>query len=403
MSGYRVLGIDPRQSRRLIQHWAVFILALALGSIFVPGAAAANVTVTDLGPGYGAGVALGLDGRGLIAWLDSNVSDTDTLTITHCSTVACTSHTSVHFSVIAGIQDPAIAIGSDGRGIIAYTDGAKLKTVHCNNSQCTSLSHTTHQSSDAHQVYPPLSIAIDGAGLAMISYLDPEEGAHKLARCTNLACTSVKVKTIAPAGETFFSVSSAVTTGADGAPLVAFQQVAAEGYVLKVFRCRGTQCLGGSTSLLASSVDVEHGVDIATGADGLGLVVYAASTDEFKTIWKVAHCSNASCSAATKSSLDSVSPAMHGDPSIAMRAGGGKLPVIAYGHSAGPQIRLAYCTNTACTLSLKLPLYVSSSLDELSQDAALTLDTDDRPLFVFRVREPEFRVRVGHCNVKTCL
>jgi hypothetical protein len=375
----------------------------------VPGAAAANITVTELGPGYGIGVAVGIDGLGLAASLDVDPDDPDTLKITHCSNVACTSHTSVHFSVHAEFQDPAIAIGSDGRAIIAYIGDGKLKTVHCNNTPCTSLSHTSHAGIAGQELYPPVSLAIDGSGLAVMSYIEVQQGMHRLARCVNVACTSVTVKTIAPIGEPLYAASNAVTTGVDGGPLVVFEQFfkGPEADVVKVFRCVGWQCNRSTTSLLTSSSRMDDSVNIATGADGLGLIVYSVLTPEDKTTWKVAHCSNASCSATITSTLESFSPGTSfGRPSIAMRTLGGKLPVIVYGHSAGPQLRIAYCTNTNCSLSLKFPLYVSSDFGDPhggSPDASLALDADDRPLFGFLLPEPTRTLFVGHCNVKTCL
>jgi hypothetical protein len=302
----------------------------------------------------------------------------------------------------------AIAIGSDGRGIIAYIGDGKLRTVHCNNTPCTSLSHTAHAGIAGQQLYGPVSIAIDGDGLAVMSYVEIQEGTHKLARCANVACTSVTVKTIAPIGRPLYVASSAVTTGADGGPLVVFEQLfdGPEPDPVKVFRCVGPTCNRSTTSLLTSTSDMDDSLDVAIGADGLGLIVYSAVAPQGTTTWKVAHCSNPSCSAATTSTLDSFSPGLFsGRPSIAMRTLGGKLPVIVYGHSAGPQLRIAFCTNATCSLSLKFPLYASSSLgdDGSSPKASIALDDEDRLLFGFQLQEPPHGLFVGHCNVKTCL
>ena len=389
-------------SRDAIHRGLVLLAAVLAASVFVPGAAAASVTVTDIGPGSTPDVAVGVDGRGLIVSLHNKTTDQTDLVITHCSDVACTSHTKVKFSVGPYSEHPAIAIGSDGRGIIAYSGGESLKTVHCNNTHCTSLALTAHCCA-GQQVRGPISITIDGTGLAVISYLDIEAGTHKLARCTNVACTDISVRTVGSIGGTFYSVSSAVTTGADGLPLVVYQQLSERDTLLKVFHCDDAACRGGSTSLLASDVNPNSGLDITTGADGLGLIVYPKASGA-TTTWKAAHCSNAPCSAATISTLESFSPGMpFGDPSIAVRKNGGKLPVVAYGHSAGPQIRLAYCLDAACTWSLKLPVFVSNELDNLGQDAALALDADDRPLFALQLPLlGDFRVLIAHCDLTSC-
>jgi len=98
-------------------------------------------------------------------------------------------------------------------------------------------------------------------------------------------------------------------------------------------------------STVDSAGDVGQYTSIAIGADGLPVIAYFAN-GIFDL--KVAKCANAACTAGT-STLSTVdlpgSLGLHS--SIAVGADG--LPVIAYYNGANNDLRVAKCTNTACS------------------------------------------------------
>src|SRR6185503_21158010 len=65
-------------------------------------------------------LAIGVDGRALISYRAANPAPTQPLNIAHCDDVRCGSASIVTVDSEALSFNTAIAIGSDGRGVVAY-------------------------------------------------------------------------------------------------------------------------------------------------------------------------------------------------------------------------------------------------------------------------------------------
>ena len=81
-------------------------------------------------------IATGVDGLGLISYIDNTYQD---LKIAHCNNIDCTSATSSVLQTIGhNIEDTSIAIGSDGLGVISYhySTFMDLMVAHCSNELC---------------------------------------------------------------------------------------------------------------------------------------------------------------------------------------------------------------------------------------------------------------------------
>ena len=90
----------------------------------------------------------------------------------------------------------SIAIGTDGRPVISYYDetAGALKVAKCANAACTGVptSITTVDDPANNVGANTSSIAIGNDGLPVISYhVDSADGALKVAKCANAACTDV--------------------------------------------------------------------------------------------------------------------------------------------------------------------------------------------------------------------
>ena len=96
---------------------------------------AAQVTLLDPTPGAGAAsaIAIGSDGLGLIAYY--NQLDTS-LRVAHCSNAACDSATLTTLDP-QGNDTLSLTIGSDGLGLILYLGAAGVKIAHCLDLACT--------------------------------------------------------------------------------------------------------------------------------------------------------------------------------------------------------------------------------------------------------------------------
>ena len=84
------------------------------------------------------------------------------------------------------------------------------------------------------------SIAVGPDGIPIVSYHDFTHQALKVAKCANAACTgSAIVNTLD--GEPNVGLSSTILIGADGFPVVAYQNGLTSN--LKLARCSNTSCL----------------------------------------------------------------------------------------------------------------------------------------------------------------
>lgn len=143
--------------------------------------------------GYHNDMAIGSDGKPIIAYL-RNASTPNGLGIIHCGNVRCNAG-----NTITTVETPFLSqvgfsmeIGSDGLPIVAYTsyldtNGSEfyLKVLHCGNNLCSSGNTIT--ALDVNAGGPSLTIASDGK--PVISYMDLGNEDLKAVKCTNVSCT----------------------------------------------------------------------------------------------------------------------------------------------------------------------------------------------------------------------
>src|SRR5262245_37853491 len=102
-----------------------------------------------------------------------------------------------------------------------------------------------------------------------------------------------------------------LAVGADGLGLISYYDDV--NLDLKVAHCSDAACTSATVTVLDSAGDVGLQSAIAIGADGLGLIAYRDRTQEDL---KVAHCSDLACSSAAVRVLDALNIAGTG-PSVA--------------------------------------------------------------------------------------
>jgi hypothetical protein len=84
------------------------------------------------------------------------------------------------------------------------------------------------------------------------------------------------------------------------------------------------------------------GTSITVGVDGFGLLVYHDPNGHLR----VAHCSNVACTSATATTIDASSTVGY-FPSVTLGSDG--LGLIAYGDNNSGSLKVAHCSNVACT------------------------------------------------------
>ncbi len=301
-------------------------------------------------------MAIGTDGLPVISYFDVTAG---TLKVAKCADAACSGT-----PTITTVDDPpiyivgrytSIAIGVDGLPVISYYDqtAGALKVAKCQNAACAGAFAliTTVDDPDFNDVGLSTSIAIGADGLPVISYHDETDSGLKVAKCANAACTGMPTSiTIIDGLANRLGGWNSIAIGADGLPVISYYDQGAS--ALKVAKCANTACTGTPTSI--TSVDDPPGNapnvgpynSIAIGADSLPVISYR---DDTADSLKVAKCTNAACSgAATITTVDGPFGILNpvGDfTSIAIGADG--LPVISY-HGGGG-LKVAKCANAACT------------------------------------------------------
>jgi len=254
----------------------------------------APATRTVLGTGTTGWMTVGADGLPIIALVDLEVSGG--LQVVHCANVACTASSST--TVIAGgfIFYSAIAIGADGFPIIASTQlisgsDARLLVVHCTSTSCS-----TH---DAAVVLGPnagvgVDMAIGADGRAIIAAKDdPQADDLVVHHCDDTACSTAATHPVDEAGDV--GTSPAIAVGPDGLPIIAYYDDAPNND-LKVAKCVDVACTAPAT---ISVVDALGGVgfyaSMALAADGLAMISYLELISGTDTNVKVAKCGDLTC------------------------------------------------------------------------------------------------------------
>jgi hypothetical protein len=234
-------------------------------------------------------ITIGADGLGLISYTDDTNYD---LKVAHCSNTACSgvpTITTLDTTGDIGFYYTSITIGADGLGLISYFDNTTndLKVAHCSNIACSSVpTITTLDSADTVGEWISITIGTDGLGL--ISYSDSSKADLKVAHCSNTVCSSASTYTLDSSG--YVGYHTSITIGADGLGLISYYD--SGNGDLKMAHCSNIECSAAIFRTYAVPDDVGRYSSITIGTDGLPLIAYYnATTYDLE----VGHCSNAFC------------------------------------------------------------------------------------------------------------
>jgi len=149
---------------------------------------------------------------------------------------------------------------------------------------------------------------------------------------------------------------------------------------------------GPARSMLDNTAFVGAYSSITIGADGLALISYYDST--FGDL-KVAHCSNVACSSATLATLDSTgNVGLY--TSIAIGADG--LGLISYQDSSNNNLKVAHCSDTTCSAATLATIDGNAGVGEYT---SIAIGADGLGLISYR-DNPGGDLKVAHCSNAAC-
>ena len=351
-------------------------------------------------------IAIGSDGLPVISYYDDSA---DTLKVAHCTNAACTGA-----ATITTVDDPAvnlvgestsIAIGSDGRPVISYRDltANALKVAKCANAACTGAATITTVDDPANSVGQYSSIAIGSDGLPVISYTDHTAFALKVAKCANAACTgAATITTVDPASGAGFYTSIAIGNESVGLPVISYQNLSTG--TLTVAKCANAACTGTATitSVDAAGSGVGYYTAIAIGSDGRPVISYMQLPTLTTGMLKVAKCANAACTGmATITTVDDPVNSVGFHTSIGI--GGDGLPVISYKDITADSLKVAKCTNAACTGAATITV-----IDDYAQPnsflgdyTSIAISSDGLPVISYW-DQTGFALKAAKCTTPSC-
>ena len=196
------------------------------------------------------------------------------------------------------------------------------------------------------------------------------------------------VTTIDSAGWVGYFTS--ITIGADGLPVISYYNLTNGD--LKVAHCSDASCSSATRSTVDSSGDVGNWTSIAIGADGLPVISHYDNTNDDL---KVAHCSNASCTAATNTTVDSAGDVGRAT-SITIGADG--LPVISYRDYTNGDLKVAHCEDVGCTTAATITTVDSGG--NVGGWTSITIGADGLPVISYQDHTGD--LEVAHCSDASC-
>ncbi len=304
-------------------------------------------TLNTGGAGYVANtqlsVAVGPDGLPVMM-----ASSASTFQLFRCLLPSCAG--GAGFGTPAGglaALSPAVTFGADGLPVVVHLSATDVKITHCNDADCGTATSTSVGSFPfgTSTVYRT-AIAIGADGLPFAAHQVPG-GAVRVVHCDNVTCTAFTATTVAasnPSGPRLLGAGLSLAIDAAGLPMLSFLDdvVVGQPRRLVLLRCATAACATSTPALIS----IPDRFINWTGIARVGARPALALADSNGTVWYAA-CDDDACAApafapvaASGTTANSVIPA-------AITTGADGLAVLALQRAAGG-LQVLKCQNAAC-------------------------------------------------------
>jgi hypothetical protein len=233
-----------------------------------------------------------------------------------------------------------------------------------------------------------LAIGVDGLGL--VSYMEKPGYNLSVGHCHDVACTAMTVSTFEETNTV--GIYSSITIGSDGFGLIASMDGTDK--ALLVTHCNNIACTSADTYVVEDSTKTGYYISIETGSDGYGLIAYA---DFSSSPWavKVAHCTNTACSSSDVYIVDNTTGVVGYTLSLAIGADG--LGLISYSDYGAYDLHVAHCNDISCSSSSHTTIDTSGNV---GMNSSITIGVDGLGLISYLGAGPG--LVVAHCQNLAC-
>jgi hypothetical protein len=204
-----------------------------------------------------------------------------------------------------------------------------------------------------------------------------------------------------PAGNTISNVTGnganfSVALGSDGKAIAAGIISAGAEFL----HCADILCTSTTTvSLDTSSSFATGGVSVIPGTDGFPLLSYQTKQSNTVGVLRVAHCSDATCTAApTMTTIDSAFSQLVGQYS-SIAIGADSFGVISY-QDGNLHLKVAHCSNTQCTATDAKTIVDPTT--NTGYQTNITIGTDGFPIIAYEITGNPAILKVAHCADVAC-
>ncbi|QYK51221.1 MAG: class F sortase [Anaerolineales bacterium] len=236
----------------------------------------------------------------------------------------------------------SLAVSSSGNAVIGYFDNTNntLKLAICNDAACSAPSIQTLAASGGQGTYTSLQLA--AGDIPVIAYYTFPSEDMRLLRCADAACSSVASDIIVDSSQA--GSHNSMVLNSSGNPVMSYYNAGGNGDLF-LATCANPSCTA-STVVAVDGGANDSGLFTSLQLDGSGFPViayYDADTDSVN----LARCNNVTCTSRTLTVVDSSSHVGFNGISLQLDSSGN--PVIAYYDVTNQRLKLAHCSNATCT------------------------------------------------------